>query len=84
VTRSLLTPSERVLAMDLLGGTPAESIAITGRASIRTAAIAYEWLRYLAIKAEPSDEAAINHLYLLISLVERDGDGLGIVSGVAA
>lgn len=66
----MMTTAEQHLAWNLLGGITAESITRIGRADRGMARLGYEWLRYLAMKAHPFEEQAINRLYFAISIIE--------------
>lgn len=69
--RTKLTGSELDLAALLLGGIPGcRGIAATGIVVPSEAAVAYEWLGWLAQTCTPSDQGAIDRLYFAISLVE--------------
>ena len=83
--RTTLTHAERALATILLGGVPGcQGIVTTGRVRPVEARRAYEWLRYLAVRAEEPDRAAIDVLYLALSLVEAEQPEPAVTLGLAA
>lgn len=83
--RTTLTHAERALATLLLGGVPGcQRIVATGRVRPEEARRAYEWLRYLAVRAEEPDRGAIDTLYLALSIVESDQPEPAETLGMAA